>query len=467
MVRKRKGQRDALLSGVAATIDRYEMMGPEAGVLVAVSGGADSVALVYALVELGYRVEVAHFDHMTRGGVSAEDATFVAALAREFGVPFHGDQQDVEAIRAGRGESFEACARDLRYEFLLETARAQECKLLATGHHQDDVAETVLMRLLRGAGPGGLAGIPPVRDEDDVRIVRPLLDCTRAEIQAWLTARGVSWREDSSNTDEAHLRNRVRHDLLPTLSEQYNPQLTGALARFADAQRVDSALLDGQADAAFEACFAEEHGVSREAFAALHEALQRRCMLRVGWAQEVELEHERVVGAVDFVMHGATGKYFDLGGGLSLYQGRTHTRVLAGEEIEAAGEEEISLAVPGKTVAMGREFSVGYLSELPKTSWSAYCGAGCQVFDADRVGETLCVRPRRPGDRFRPFGMTGTRKLKDYLIDLGVPTPDRDGMPLVTSGDEILWVVGKGTSAAAAVTQDTARILEIRVTLCA
>ena len=454
-----------LLDEVCATLARHEMLGEGETVLVAVSGGADSVALVHALVDLGYSVEIAHFDHVTRDGGSGEDAVFVQGLAEGLAVPFHLGRGEVDAVRRVSGQSFEECARDLRYAFLLEKAAERRCSALATGHHRDDVAETVLMRVLRGTSPAGLGGIPPVRQADDIRIVRPLIDCTRDAIQGWLRARELSWCEDSSNQATEHLRNRVRHGLIPTLKRDYNPQLTGALARLAEAQRSDNDFLDREAEAVFGRCYHDAAGIDRQQFALLHDALQRRCILLLTWGLGIEVPHDRIVGGVDFVGAGATGKYFDLGEGFSLYQGRKHTRALS-RLAQQAPEDAVSLAVPGDTDALGWHFEARYLESVPAKALAEYCGSGRQVFDADRLGSALCVRHRRPGDTFHPFGMTGTRKLKDYFIDLGIPAPDRGGQPLLIAGEEIVWVVGKATSAETAVTRSTRRILEIRVDAC-
>ena len=456
---------ETLLDRVDATLAQHQMLAEGETVLVAVSGGADSVALVHALLELGHRVEIAHFDHVTREGASAADAAFVRALAERLGIPFHHERQDVDAVRLGSGQSFEECARQLRYAFLLSTARERGCAAVATGHHEDDVAETVLMRLLRGTSPAGLGGIPPVRIEEDIRIVRPLLDCTREAIRGWLSGRDIDWREDKSNQDTHHTRNRVRHDLIPTLIDDYNPQLTGALARLADAQRSDNALLDSYAEAAFKRCFRLDVGMDRQEFSVLHDALQRRCILLLAWRHGAKLPHDSIVGAVRFIADGATGKYFDLGGGLSLYQGRTHTRALTRLDERECGDP-VSLEIPGDTDALGWHFEARFLESPPQVALADYCGPGRQVFDADCVGTALCVRRRRPGDTFRPFGMAGTRKLKDYFIDEGIPAPDRDGQPLIIAGEDIVWVVGKATSAETAVTTSTRRILEIRVNAC-
>ncbi len=455
---------DSFTALVQETLARHAMLAEGRGALVAVSGGADSVALAHALHGLGHRIEIAHFDHQTRAGESARDAAFVRGLAAALDAPFHLESADVAAIQGGRAGSFEEVARALRYEFFLRTARARDCAAVATGHHKDDVAETVLMRVLRGSSPAGLAGIPPVRVEGGVRIVRPFISCSRASIRAWLEARGIAWREDPSNEDAAHLRNRVRHELLPRLVRDYNPQAADALCRLAEAQRGDNDLLDSLAAEALARCMQADAGLDCGAFRALHPALQRRCIRLIAFEHGVDCPFARVTAAAAFVQGAATGKRFDLGGGVLLYHGRTHVTLVVPQAAREAAPAP--LQVPGRTEAMGLAFHARYLEARPAGSLAAYCTPRRQVFDADCFGGALAVRGRQPGDHFTPLGMTGARKLKEYLIDLGMPEPERGRQALLVAGGRIAWVVGKASSAETAITEATERILEIEVRSC-
>jgi len=455
------GSYDTLLSRVRETLEAERMLAPGDRVLVAVSGGADSVALLHALRALGHALEVAHFDHQTRNGASGHDAAFVGELASILELPFHGACQPVEAEALAASKSFEQHARDLRYAFLLGTAREQGCAALATGHQADDLAETVLLRMLRGTGPSGLAGIPPVREQDGVRIIRPLIACTREAIHTWLTQRGLPWREDHSNTDTRYLRNRIRHELLPHLCQQYNPRLREALLRLAELQRGDNGLLDPMAEAALERCLNEEGALARPVFAELPKPLRRRVVLRYAWRHGVDCPFERVAEAAHFIAEAPAGRYFEIGGGVTLCNGRTHT---AGVPRDAAPlKKEVALDRSGVTDAFGRRFTVRMLDALPTPDLAAYCTPGRQVFDADALGPDLLVRTRRPGDRFVPLGMKGTKKLKEYFVDIGLPAQHRGQHPLVVAGGRIVWVVGHAMSAHAAVTQATRRVLEIEV----
>ncbi len=428
-------------------------------ILVAVSGGADSVALYHVLRELGYTVEIAHFDHVTRGGASARDAAFVAALAAADGVPCHTERADVAADAYGGGESFEMRARSMRYAFLARTAHLHGCTHIATGHHADDQAETVLMRVLRGTTGKGLAGIPAVRELAGVRLVRPLLRTRRETILRYLHAIGADHREDVTNGDEAILRNRVRHGLIPQLAREYNPQVVDALCRLAENQRVENAWVDAEAERA--ASLAIRHGaIDRLTFAAMPEALRRRVFQIYAWRLGVDCGFDRVVAGVVFVTEGRAGAKFDVGSGVCLINGATVAEVAASAGHDAT--DEVGLTAPGSTVAFNRTFVVCMRESLPETPLADYCTPCRQVFDTTSVHD-LAVRRVRAGDRFRPFGMQGTRKLSDYLTDLKLTPSERAAQLVLTSAGQILWVVGRGLSAEAAVSARTRRVLEVEV----
>ena len=452
---------DTCVKHVQAALRDSAMLSEGDRVLTAVSGGPDSVCLLHIVCALKFPVEAAHFDHQTRGGESAADAEFVRALANKIGIPFHIESRPIAEECEGLEDSFEQHARRARYEFLVRTAKARGCAAIATGHHAGDLAETVLMRVLRGTTASGLAGIPPVRVADGVRIVRPLINCTREEILAYLSVHDLSYRIDRTNEDPRYVRNKVRHDLLPYLAREYNPRIRAALIRLSESVRCENDFLSAAAETAFEECGSAE-GIDRLSFAELHPALQRRVILILAWRHGIDCPFERVCDAAEFVAAAATGARFDLGEGLQLVKGRAHTQVV--REPPPPDGDEVVLALPGVTGAFGRVFKTGYLDRLPDQRLADYCSPSRQVFDADALGEHVTVRRRRPGDRFVPYGMSGTRKLQDYFVDLGVPVWERDEQLFVLGDDRIAWILGHAVSAHAAVTADTRRILEIEVT---
>ncbi len=462
-----KNSQDSVVEAVHAAILRDGLLEPGQRVIVAASGGADSTALLHVLAELGYRVEAAYFDHRTRGGESARDALFVRDTAAALGIPFHTDGADVDGDARSAGRSFEDQARHARYAFLRRVAGETGCGVAAVAHHLDDQAETVLLHLLRGTAGRGLAGMAPFRTEDGMRIVRPLLGCTRAELRAWLRGRGISWREDATNADPHHaLRNRVRHELLPALSRGYNPAISRGLARLAHAQRLDNELLDRLLE---QECVRLNIGpvtpeqIPVSVLLSMHPALRRRW-----WLKEIERigarPHWAHIDAADtFFAQAGVGERLDMGGGVLLYKGRDSVTFTTSRTDTA--RTDAALAVPGETTVLGRVFSVSLrpASDLPPGGARARCAPSRQVFDAARVCGALRVRTRQPGDRFRPLGMHGSRKLQDYFVDRGVPEPLRNAVPLVVADDGILWIVGHAPSADAAVTPETEQLLEVEV----
>ena len=458
---------DTFEARVERFIRIYGMLGAKERVLAAVSGGADSVALLVVLCRLGFTVEGAHFDHQTRGGESRIDAVFTGDLAKRLGIPCHHGSEAIEAVAASLGRSFEDYARERRYRFLYRVARAQGCTAVATGHHADDQAETVLLRLLRGSSPSGLGGIPPVREVAGLRVIRPMLGIRRQELRSWLRAQGLVWREDATNSDRKIPRNRLRLGLLPELERDYNPRVREALNRLAEAQRCEDDLLEQIVSEMLEPCVDSAGAIDRARFRECHEGLRRRMLLRLAWRRGVDCPYERVLSATAFIAEGGTGQRFDLGGGVVLYNGRSHT-----EFVEAAPEPpppqagEIHLRIPGETVAFGRRYSARLLLGRPMGRLSDYCTPSRQVFDADTMADGVWVRHWRPGDRMVPFGMTGSRKLQDYFVDIGLPEPRRELQPLLVTQEHVAWVVGHATSALTAVTSLTRRILEIEVDSC-
>jgi tRNA(Ile)-lysidine synthase len=450
-----------VLQPVAAMLASQQVR-PGEHMLVAVSGGADSVCLFDALRLLGLRVEVLHLDHQTRSGQSAEDAAFVATLAEAAGVPWHATALPVAADAERSGQNFEAYARQVRYSFFLRVAREKKIRLVATGHTADDQAETVLMRFLRGTSPRGLGGILPVRNVDDVLIVRPLLACTRTEVLRYMEARDLAYREDVTNADTAYLRNRIRHELLPTLRESYNPSVNEALLRLADVQRAENALLETLTEIFLGECVGADASIDRTVFCNGHRALQRRAIVHLLFARGVEPQFERVEAAIDHIVCGKTGCAVDVGGGLALRLSRstasfedTQTNVIP---------ETVMLNAPGEAQCGPWHVRAALLPGMPAEPLHDYCTATRQVFDATAVGPMLILRSRRRGDRITPLGMTGTQKLKDWLIDHGIPRHERDALLVVEGKDGIVWIPGGPVSRHAAVTPSTRDVLEIQVT---
>jgi tRNA(Ile)-lysidine synthase len=456
---------DALLERVCAAIVNHRMIAPGDRLLVAISGGPDSTALLHLLVQLrgrlGCRLRACHVHHGLRGEEADADAEQGAALARSLRVPFVVHRADVRSFARSQKMSLEAAARAVRYRLLEFTAEQTRANRIATGHTADDQAETVLLNLLRGAGPGGLAGIPPVRG----KIIRPLLWVARAETEQYCKEEKLSYRIDSSNLDTRFARNRIRHEILPAL-RKVQPRVDGALARLAEIMREEDAYVSGQAAQALREMGAErpgEVGIACTPFAGLTRALQRR-VVRAAIAKlkgdELDIELERVDALAGLAVSGRTGAVVELPGGVRGERTYGELMISATPEKAPPPTGEWTLQVPGrvKIAGLGVEITAARSrARRPPAKPSA------ALFDAKAVTLPLTVRTRRRGDRFRPLGMRQSVKLQDFFVNTKVPRADRDRVPLVLSDDEIVWVVGHRTSERCKVTGRTRSTIRLEV----
>jgi len=452
----------ALLERVAATITSHRMLAPGQRVLVAYSGGADSTVLLHVLLRLGYEVMACHVHHGLRGAEADADAAQAAAFAASLGVPYHERRVDAAAYAATHKLSIEAGAREVRYAALEEVAQELGADRIATGHTADDQAETVLLNLLRGAGPAGLSGMPPVRG----KIIRPLLAITGAEAEAYARAEGISFRRDSSNADRRFTRNRVRHDLFPALAE-IQPDVIGALGRVASIMREENAFLSSLVDQLLATIVVRD---DRAARIALHDlqsvpaALQRRLLrevVAVIQGRTSDIEFERIEALVDLAARGQTGAVIELPGGLRAE--RTYEEIVisvGAPETPARPAGEWTLPVPG-TLALP-EFGVTLRTE-ESSDVGLSPDASVVVLDAADLAGTLTVRTWRDGDRFVPLGMTQAVKLQDFFVNAKVPRARRRRTLLVESAGEIVWVVGLRISERHKVTPETRRTIRLRV----
>lgn len=400
-------------------------------VLCAVSGGADSMALLHMLLlREDLTVCAAHFEHGLRGEESLRDAAFVEGWCRERSVPCLLEHGDVRRFARERGLGIEEAARELRYEFLERAADTLGCGIIATAHNADDNAETILLHLLRGSGSDGLRGIPRQRG----RIVRPLLDTARAEIEAYLRENGIPHVEDSSNTEEAFSRNLLRRRVMPVLRE-LNPRVSEAMGRTARLLERDGACLDRQA-AAFRAGAEEDEGtLSLEALRALDPAISSR-VVRALWPET--LSEERTEAALRFLEEDGYGVLELPGGVLRREQGRLFLN--GEEETETLPERELpaegSLALPEAGLVLRCEKAVKKeeINGLFKT-YELKC---------EKIHGKLVCTGRREGDRFRPAHRGCGKSLRALFREAGLTRRERALVPVLRDEEGILAVLGFG-----------------------
>ncbi|MBI2421901.1 MAG: tRNA lysidine(34) synthetase TilS [Candidatus Hydrogenedentes bacterium] len=430
--------------------------------LVAVSGGLDSMVLLHLLRECPWRIAVIHVDHHTRDGESAKDAAFVAARAKALGIPCHLTDWMDEA-HGDAGSSFEMRARAGRYGLFEAIAEKQRYTVVLTAHHADDQAETVLMRLLKGAGPEGLAGIPNVRPLGKKTVLRPLLDTTRAELRAYAMEHEVAWREDASNEDNSFLRNRIRNELLPQLRSEYNPNLDQALCRLASLLHGENGVVHSYWEQWHHKSFDQRRGIMRYPFSAECVAYQRRSVQALLQDLKVPVSFEQVEAVRHFISFGDAGARKSLNEVWTLELSHDQVHTVENEELAASFDaREVELPLPGIVEFLGRRFVTRVIPSMSPEDAKDYCTPARQVFEAP-AASTLLLRTRRDGDVFRPLGMTGSLKLKKYLSEADVPRHTRDTQPLVIINGTIAWITGHAASADFAVTSAKHPHFEIEV----
>ena len=426
------------------------MFAPGARVLVALSGGPDSVALLHILRGLEARGELsvagaAHFNHQLRGADADADQQFCRNLALSIGLPLIEGRGDVAARARDSGRSLEDAARIARYAFLEAAADRLDAAAIAVGHSLDDQAETFLLRLLRGAGPGGLAGIRPRAG----RVVRPMLDISRADLRHYVSAHRLAYREDASNADPGIPRNRVRLELLPFL-ERYSPAIARTLAREAAVARADEEFLDRAAIELADSIVLLQNGgvaIDADALQALPPALASRVARKAlsAGAPDRFIGFQHIEDLLELTRR-PEGTSVALPGQLATVRGN---RIVLGRPSVAPFSNSLRfpLSIPGEVAFAGWAVSAEQVDPL-ETVAAPPARGGTALLAAGPVRGPLAVRTRRRGDTFRPLGMRGRgRKLQDFLVDRKVARADRDSLPLVVDRDDrIIWVVGQSVA---------------------
>jgi len=444
-----------LLPQVQRTITNWQMIKSREKLLVAVSGGPDSVALLDILWRLAQKLQlelvVVHLNHALRGGTADQDQKFVEELACKLSLPFFTEKVAVASMAQERGLTVEEAGRAARYDFFGRVALNVGAQKVALGHNADDQAETVLMRLIRGTGARGLGGMKPIGEHSGLRVVRPIIECTRDQIEAYCRWAGLDPRIDITNNQLLYFRNRIRHRYLPLLQEE-NPALRRSLAQTAQILRSEDEYLDCEAQ---KLCQGWQEGEIPIADLEVHPALARRALrlaISRWYGESWGFEHLESILALR-------------------YEDESRLSLPGGREAVRLGNVLILGAPPSVSVP-----SFHYLLPCPGTAWIPEWdlklviwltrdyepGPGREYFLLEELKLPLAVRTRRRGDRFQPRGVPGTKKLKDWFGDAKLPKSSRERIPLLVDREGILWVAARRRSGRA-LPKEGAELLAVKL----
>ena len=475
-----------ILRTVEHTLDTRRMVEAGEAVLIGVSGGPDSVALVHILLALApkfsFRVAMAHLNHGLRQNESERDEAFVISLADQLDLPVHIERQDVRRYQKSHHLSLEEAARQVRYRFYHAIAAKFGYEKIALGHHSDDNAELILMFMLRGSGPLGLTGIPPLRDD---RIIRPLIDIKRSEIMEFIAEKELDYVEDSSNRDFQHLRNRIRNRLIPQLKTEYNPRLIDSLHRLASIMDAEERWIEDLVRPIFEKVmvFEKQDRIGLDISSlnqqtiAVRRRLIREAVLKVkGNLRRMAFVH--VEAAVKLAQKGPDSCGLDLPGRIRITrqndvllisrEAQSLRHLAADPHISLTPDYEYCLDNPGEIFVKEAALKIRF-REIPPPQASDWHPPGHEkraaYFDMEKIHFPLVIRNFRTGDRFSPLGMVGRQKLKKFFIDHKISRSERAKCPIVLSRNTIIWVVGQRLDNAVKIGPQTRRILKAELLL--
>jgi len=473
-----------ILHTVRETISVHRMFNRGDSVLVAVSGGPDSVALAHVLltlsVEYSLRPAIAHLNHCLRGSDSDRDAEFVIALARQLGVPVYAERKDVLAFQRSRRLSMEEVGRKIRYDFFDAVSTKYGFNKIALGHHSDDNAELVLLNLLRGSGPLGLSGIAPVREG---KIVRPLIRLRRSEIINYLAEKNLPYVTDASNTDPAFTRNKIRHHLIPELQTAYNPRIIETLNRLGEIIGAEDRWFDNALEPILEQCLTfradQKISLALPAFIQLSKAVKRRVIRKAILCVKKDLRRITLLH-VDAILHlidkGRVTGRLNLPDGVLVARNTVELTIEKSNTVRkrqdcrilqtASTDYEYTIAAAGTLFIKEADVSIT-LCEIDADDVPDFKETGAHIafFDLDRLLFPLLIRNLRPGDRFSPLGVNGTQKVKKYFINHKIPGAQRRKCPLLLSGGNIIWIAGHRIDNAVKVNRQTRRVLKAELLL--
>jgi tRNA(Ile)-lysidine synthase len=464
-----------MIAEVRKDIKKLNMLKTGERVVVGVSGGPDSVALLRVLEILSheYRLTLiaAHLNHGLREEADKEEQ-FVRKLCNEMEIKFESKKVDINYLRKKSGKCIEDISREIRYQFLDEVAKRHDAQKIAVGHNLNDQIETVFMNFIRGSGPDGLKGMVPVRDS---MYIRPLLGVKRKKILSFLEDRKILYMTDASNEENIYLRNRIRHLLIPQIKAQYNPNLDINLTNMAEIMRLENDYLEKDTDTAITkimfGSIEDEIRINIPELMQYHEAIQRRVvkeMLQRLTLGQKGIECDHIKAVVELAYRNRPNAHLNLPFGIVAR--REYDFLIFVQEAKSLKQTSCeqydflhyTVTVPGivNIAKLGRSMKFDFVDSVV---WSDTNMPNIVYMDYDTIVGPLIIRTIKPGDRIKPFGMKGTKKIKSYFIDEKIPISRRKMIPLLSDQESVLWIVGMRMSEHVKITKKTINILKVEI----
>lgn len=461
-----------MLQKIVSFVEDNSMLEKKDKVVIGVSGGADSVCLFFVLLELKqqYNLElfVVHVNHGIRGIEADEDEAYVKQLCQQENVFFQSIHADVRTLAKNQGVTEEEAGRNLRYEAFYNACKKHQCHKIAIAHNKNDQAETVLFHLFRGSGLKGLTGIPPVRQE----VIRPLLCISRGEIETYLTQRNILYQTDRTNLEEKYSRNKIRRKVLPYVTGEINGKAAEHVVQVASTLKEIQEYINNNAQKAYVRVVKHQEGkyvLPVEEFFQEDRVIQKEILRNIinelaGKLKDIEANH------IDLILqlkNKQVGKRLDLPYEICAIREYEAIRIYQREkEKDIRLEKEDKLVeifasgvyqVPWSQMQISFEIKEYKKNEvIPKNNCTKW-------FDYDRIKSTVFIRTRQPGDYFQLDGKGSRKKIKTYFIDRKIPVDEREKVPLLADGSHVMWIIGERISEAYKVSEETNRILEVKI----
>ncbi len=472
---------DKLPFEVFNTINKHHLIKPREAIIVAVSGGPDSVALLEILhsinliKNLHVSLFIAHLNHQLRGKFSEEDAQFVQNVSKDLSLPCILKSINIQEVAQRTKRSMEETARIERYRFLMESAQRHNATTVAIGHTADDNIETILHRIIRGTGTPGLGGIPikrPLATDSAVQLVRPLLFTWRKEIIQYLGEKQFHYRTDASNYEPVYFRNKIRLELVPLLENQYNPNIKNSLIQLCQILNINNEYLISEAKKILKNSAAEgkedSYTIETRFLAKQPKILQYFVLREILHIMQIpfkEVTYEHYTKILDEIIRAGKRRHFQLPG--KLYLWHEHGLLHFKKDLRykpCIPLSEITIQIPGTTPMYPLGQLVSEIIDMQNFSLEAYKKIKTkheEVFDLHMITMPISVRGRKDGDAISPLGIHGHKKLKDLFIDKKIPVQERDTIPIVVMNNQPIWVIGVCMDNTVKVTPDTKKVLKL------